>query len=177
MTTTQINPGSPHVMRVPNAIGMLMADHLSAAVLFDNFEVAKSQGNDALKRALAIQIATDLTVHTQIEEEIFYPAVRELLPDRGEMIDEALSEHAEVKAAIAELNSLTHAVPLPARADELMAEIMEGVRHHVAEEETDMFTRLRATGADLTATGLAMQARKEDLKTTMAEETGKRRSQ
>jgi hemerythrin superfamily protein len=159
---------------VPNAIGMLMADHLSVAVLFDSFENARASGDGTLKRALAIQIATELTVHATIEEEIFYPAVRELRPDAGDLVDEAESEHAEVKAAIAELAGMLDSTPDSAKVDALMGRIMEGVRHHVEEEETQMFPKLRLADADLTDTGLAMKARKEDLKTTLAETAGKR---
>jgi hypothetical protein len=133
---------------VPNAIGMLMADHLSVAVLFDSFENAMASGDGTLKRALAIQIATELTVHATIEEELFYPAVRELRPDAGDLVDEAESEHAEVKAAIAELAGMLDSTPDSAK--------------------------VRLADADLTDTGLAMQARKEDLKMTLAETAGKR---
>jgi hemerythrin superfamily protein len=85
-----------------DAIGMLMADHKKVKKLFSDFKKLKEEGGSDEKAALVDQICTELKVHTAIEEEIFYPAVRNAIDD-SDLMDEALVEHAGAKSLIAQL--------------------------------------------------------------------------
>ena len=88
-----------------DAIKMLTEDHKKVKKLFAQFEKIKDDGNSDEKSELVKQICTELLIHTHLEEEIFYPAVREAI-DEEDLIEEAEVEHNEVKQLIAELEDL-----------------------------------------------------------------------
>ena len=93
-------PTTPTKMSVPaDAIAMLRADHKAVSELFEAFEGARSSEK---KKALVAEICNELEVHTQLEEEIFYPAVKRVLKDK-ELVPEATIEHQSVKDLIAQL--------------------------------------------------------------------------
>ena len=139
---------------------MLKADHQRVADLFEEFESAKSGKS---KMSIVAQICTELTVHAQIEEEIFYPAVKAALKDQ-KMVPEATVEHAAVKNLIAEVQGKE---PYGEMYDAKVKVMGEFVKHHVKEEEKEMFPKVRKTDLDLKALGDKMATRKEELMATM----------
>ena len=120
-----------------DAIEMLMADHKKVKKLFGNFETHKDDGDDEDKSAIVKLICNELKVHTTLEEEIFYPAVRKAIQDSA-LMDEALVEHAGAKELIAQLEE---ADPEDDLYDAKVTVLGEQIDHHVKEEEGDMFRR------------------------------------
>ena len=142
----------------PDAIALLKADHRKVEGLFEEFEKARASTR---KAALVRQICTELTVHTMIEEEIFYPACRGKI--EGDTLDEAYVEHDGAKMLIAELMDAT---PDDAFYDAKVKVLSEEIKHHVKEEEMraeGMFAQAREAGLDMAALGAEMRARKEEL--------------
>jgi hemerythrin superfamily protein len=139
-----------------DALALLKADHDLVEDLFGKFEKART---DEQKDALADQICMELTIHAQIEEEIFYPAVREAIDDE-DLIDEAEVEHATAKDLIAQIEDSQ------AGDDKFEAKVTvlgEYIRHHVKEEESEMFPKVKKTDLDLKELGSEMAARKAEL--------------
>ena len=142
----------------PDAIDLLEKDHRAVEKLFAAFEAAKS---DARKQDLANQICAALKVHTQIEEEIFYPASREVFTDKQEeMVDEAVVEHASAKELIGEIEAMKAGEDL---FDAKVKVLSEQIEHHVGEEEKEYFPAVRKKDLDLNALGAQMAARKAEL--------------
>ena len=141
-----------------NAISLLMKDHKNVKALFAQYE-GLSDRSFATKKKLADQICHELTVHTQVEEEIFYPAVRRPIHD-GDLMDEAVVEHASAKELIAQILAMDPSEDL---YDAKVTVLSEQIEHHVKEEKGDMFPKVRKTGVDLDALGEQMAARKEQL--------------
>lgn len=142
----------------PDAIALLKADHRKVEGLFEDFEKATAS---AKKAALVRQICTELTVHTKIEEEIFYPACRGKIEE--DTLDEAYVEHDGAKMLIAELMD---GAPDDAFYDAKVKVLSEEIKHHVKEEEArseGMFAQAREAGLDMDALGDAMRARKAEL--------------
>ena len=142
----------------PDAIALLKADHRKVEGLFEDFEKATAS---AKKAALVRQICTELTVHTKIEEEIFYPACRGKIEE--DTLDEAYVEHDGAKMLIAELMD---SAPDDAFYDAKVKVLSEEIKHHVKEEEArseGMFAQAREAGLDMEALGDAMRARKAEL--------------
>ena len=150
-----------------DAIQLLKADHREVEKMFAEFE--KTNGA-ATKTRLADQICLALKVHTQIEEEIFYPAAREALSDE-EMVDEAVVEHAAAKDLIAEIEAMDVGEDL---FDAKVKVLSEQIEHHVEEEEKEMFPKLQKTDMDMRALGLRMAERKTELMSSMARPNGHR---
>lgn len=150
----------------PDAIASLKEDHRKVAGLFEQFDKARSKDH---KADLVRQICTELIVHTMIEEEIFYPALRGAIDD--DLLDEAYVEHDGAKMLIAELLDAT---PSADFYDAKVTVLSEEIKHHVKEEEQPsigMFSQARATGADMNMLGDRLSARREELK-AMFEATG-----
>ena len=142
----------------PDAIALLKADHRKVEGLFEDFE--KATGS-AKKAALVRKICTELTVHTMIEEDIFYPACRGKIEE--DTLDEAYVEHDGAKVLIAELMD---SEPNDAFYDAKVKVLSEEIKHHVKEEEArseGMFAQAREAGLDMDALGEAMRARKAEL--------------
>lgn len=144
-------PGAPK-----DALALLKADHREVDQMFEQFEDANGS---AAKSKLVQQICLALKVHTQIEEEIFYPATRKQTKD-NDLVDEAVVEHAAAKDLIAQLES---AKPGDDLYDAKVKVLGEQVRHHVQEEEHEMFPEVKQSGMDLVAIGEQMAARKQEL--------------
>ena len=138
------------------ATAMLRADHKKVSALFDQYEGARSVQK---KMALVAEICTELEVHTQIEEEIFYPAVKQALKDK-ELVPEATVEHASVKDLIAQVKGVT---PDGEMFDAKIKVMSEFVKHHVKEEQNEMFPKAKKTKLDLLALGAQMAERKQEL--------------
>ena len=139
-----------------DAIALLRADHKLVSDLFEQFEKTRS---DARKAAIVARICKELTVHTEIEEEIFYPAVKAALKDH-ELIPEANVEHASVKDLIAQVEGKT---PDGEMYDARVKVMGEFVKHHVKEEQNEMFPKAKKTKVDMVALGAQMAARKQEL--------------
>ena len=139
-----------------DAIAMLKADHKKVSALFADFEKTRSAGR---KKTIVAQICTELTVHTTLEEEIFYPAVRAALRDK-ELVPEANVEHASVKDLIAQVEGVE---PDGEMYDAKVKVMGEFVKHHVKEEQNEMFPRAKKTRLDMVALGQQMAARKQEL--------------
>ena len=145
-------------MTKPDAIALLKADHRKVESLFEAFEKAKS---DAVKKSLVREICTELSAHTAIEEEIFYPACTGQIED--DTITEAYVEHDGAKVIIAELLASS---PDNAFYDSKVKVLSEQIKHHVKEEEQrteGMFAQARDAGLDMEALGDQMTARKKAL--------------
>jgi hemerythrin superfamily protein len=142
-----------------DAIELLMADHHRVARLFAEFDALKEDGSDEAKSALVEQICRELTLHTTIEEEIFYPAVRSAIEDDG-LMDEALVEHEGAKELIAQLRA---ADPEDDLYDAKVTVLGEQIDHHVEEEEGSMFPRAKGSGIDTMSLGAALMRRKAEL--------------
>ena len=138
-----------------NAITLLRADHQKVTDLFENFEKSRTT---AKKKVIAQEICKELTVHATIEEEIFYPAAKAALNDT-EMVPEALVEHDGVKKLIAEIEGSVEGEMFEARVKVLS----ELIKHHVKEEQTELFPAVKKTSLDLTALGAQLVARKTEL--------------
>ena len=142
----------------PDAIALLTADHRKVEELFEKFEKAKS---DSVKTSLVQQICTELSVHTAIEEEIFYPACTGQIED--DTLTEAYVEHDGAKVIIAELLASS---PDNEFYDSKVKVLSEQIKHHVKEEEMraeGMFAQARDAGLDMDALGEQMAARKKEL--------------
>ena len=142
--------------RAQDAIAMLMADHRKVKKLFSDFDKLKEGGSDEDKGALVSEICNELKIHTELEEEIFYPAVRKAIDDSG-LMDEALVEHAGAKDLIAQLED---ASPDDDLYDAKVTVLGEQIDHHVKEEEGDMFPKAKKARADTEALGATMLKRK-----------------
>jgi hemerythrin superfamily protein len=139
-----------------DAIAMLMADHKKVKKLFSDFDKLKEEGSDEDKSAIVNQICNELKTHTELEEEIFYPAVREAIDD-SDLMDEALVEHAGAKDLIAQLED---ASPGDDLYDAKVTALGEQIDHHVKEEEGDMFPKAKKAKVDTEALGATMLKRK-----------------
>ena len=146
-----------------DAIAMLMADHKKVKKLFSDFDELKEEGSDEEKSALVDQICNELKIHTELEEEIFYPAVRKAIDD-PDLMDEALVEHAGAKDLIAQLEDASPADDL---YDAKVTVLGEQIKHHVKEEEGEMFPNAKKATIDLDALGATMLKRKIELMDTM----------
>jgi len=142
--------------KTQDAIALLTADHRKVEALFEKYESARSKKADIAK-----QICMELTIHTLIEEEIFYPACREAGAD-SDIMNEANVEHDGAKVLIAELENGS---PDDEFYDAKVKVLSEEIKHHVKEEEKrgGVFTEARQAGLDLVALGEKMAARKEEL--------------
>jgi hemerythrin superfamily protein len=139
-----------------DAIALLRADHQLVQELFDKFE--KTRG-EARKAALAEQICNELTVHAQIEEEIFYPAAREVIREE-DLLHEATVEHQSAKDLIAQIEA---GDPGDELFDAKVKVLGEYIKHHVKEEQNELFPQVRKTKLDLKELGQRLMARKEEL--------------
>ena len=142
--------------RAPDALALLKADHDLVQDLFAQFEKARTEKQ---KTTLAQEICTELTIHAQIEEEIFYPAVREAIDDE-DLMDEAEVEHASAKDLIAQIEK---SAPGEQQFDSKVTVLGEYVKHHIKEEQSEMFRKVRKADLDLKELGAAMSARKAEL--------------
>ena len=141
-----------------DAIALLKADHRKVEGLFEKYE--KTTESSA-RQKLCHQICTELKIHTSIEEEIFYPALRGKIED--DTLDEAYVEHDGAKVLI---NDLESASPDADFYDAKVKVLSEEIKHHVGEEEMPkegMFAQARATDVDLVAMRDRMMARKQEL--------------
>ncbi|RAK60751.1 hemerythrin domain-containing protein [Phenylobacterium hankyongense] len=141
-----------------DAVALLKADHRKVEDLFAQFEAAKGDGK---KKALAEQICMELTIHTKIEEDVFYPACEGSVEE--DLLKEAYVEHDGAKVLIAEIEA---GGPDDEFYEAKVKVLSEQIEHHVEEEEKrveGMFSQARKAGLDMDALGETMAAEKKQL--------------
>jgi len=148
--------------QAPDAITLLKNDHRQVEEWFEEFGTTSAK---AKKQKLAEQICTALKVHTEIEEEIFYPACREAGIEE-DLMDEADIEHDSAKKLIAEIEA---GAPGDDHYDARVKVLSEMIKHHVKEEEQrdGMFAKAKKADLDLEELGQQLQARKDELMKAM----------
>ena len=140
-----------------DAIHILTTDHDIVKQLFDQFEDADGP---ASKRRISRQAINELKVHAAIEEEIFYPALRQQIVEK-DVMNEADEEHHVAKVLIAELDRMDGTED---HFDAKFTVLAENVRHHIMEEEGEMFPRARSLDIDFLKLGQQILRRKQQLK-------------
>ena len=145
---------------VTDALGLLRADHDKVKALFREFDTLKGNDDeDRRKTELVDEICYELTLHSMLEEEIFYPALRKAIDD-DEMLDEADIEHAGARELIGQLEIMA---PGDDHYDATVTVLGEEIEHHIEKEEGEMFEAARAAGIDLDDLGEQLAARKDEL--------------
>jgi len=143
-----------------NAVRLLTSDHREVKALFQQYqELVDHEAEDEEKQALAQQICAMLTVHAQIEEEIFYPAAKESIKE-ADLVNEATVEHASAKDLIAQIEGSD---PTDEMYDSMVKVLGEYIDHHVKEEEGQLFPQARRAKLDLEELGRQLLERKTEL--------------
>lgn len=148
----------PKTKSAHDAIALLKEDHAKVKKAFKEFEKLDHEDTATVKE-LVSSVCEDLKVHTSIEEEIFYPAVRAEIDD-DDLMNEAKIEHQSAKDLIEQLEKLEADDPLYVPTFTVLAEY---VRHHIEEEEGEMFPQVKKLDLDLEALAERMMERKEEL--------------
>lgn len=145
-----------------DAVDLLDADHKAVKKMFKDYEElteSRSKSAAGKKRELADKICLELTIHATIEEEIFYPAARGAIKDNA-LLNEATVEHASAKDLIAQIKMMDVSDPL---FDAKVTVLGEYIDHHVKEERTEMFPKVRKTRLDLVGMREQLEARRQEL--------------
>ena len=142
---------------MPNAMTLLKEDHQKVKELFDKFEDTKSSGS---KAKIVTQAIRELKVHATVEEELFYPALRQKMEDEERILEEADEEHHVAKVLIAELEKMNGSED---HWEAKFTVLSESVRHHIKEEEGDMFKKAKKTDIDFEILGNQMANLKKRL--------------
>ena len=146
-----------------DACELLDADHVAVKHLFVEYaRLALAMPQDSVERRseLALQICSELSVHARIEEEIFYPALRDAAPEASSQLQEAQQEHDRARELIAQVQALGTA---GAEMDECITKLAMEVEHHVKEERDILFPKARTCGLDLAALAAQLRQRQQDL--------------
>jgi hemerythrin superfamily protein len=157
-----------------DALRMLADDHKRVKKMFEQFEKLKDKEMDDEQKQLLVETAcAELTIHAQLEEEMLYPAARDAIDDM-DLLDEAEVEHASAKHMISELSTMQ---PGDHLYDAKFTVLGEYVKHHIEEEEKELFPKLKKADIDLVELAEAMKERKmalrEELGFTAEEEDQK----
>ena len=135
MTNAQTTTGK-------DVVDVLMTDHREVEAIF--VELESRQGTPERRRQLADVVIAELVRHSVAEEAYVYPAARKALPDGDQLAEHDISEHADAERTMQELEALDPSDP---RFDEVLTRLTATIRHHVQDEESDLFPRLRAAVA------------------------------
>jgi len=145
------------------ALSMLLDDHRKVKKIFSDFKTEKDASR---KQSMVNEACHDLTVHTQIEEQQFYPFLRDQDEKTfGDLLDEALVEHNSAKILISELQKMA---PDDELYDAKFTVLGEYVNHHVKEEENEIFPKVVSKKIDLRELETTMRQLKEELKSEAA---------
>jgi hemerythrin-like domain-containing protein len=141
---------------------MLAEDHKKVKKMFDQFEKMKEEEDEDVeaKQMLVEMCCAELTVHAQLEEELFYPALRDAIDDM-DLLDEAEVEHASAKQLIGELSSMQ---PGDELYDAKFTVLGEYVKHHIEEEEKEIFPKAKKAELDLEAMAEEARERKQEMR-------------
>jgi hemerythrin superfamily protein len=123
-----------------DALSLLRTDHREVEDLFERY-LGMVNGSPKMKRDLVRQMTRELSVHSAIEEQFFYPYIRDNVQGGKQLVGEALHEHHEAKEILAELERME---PKDAGFDERVRKLIRDMRHHVNEEESQLFPKVRA---------------------------------
>ena len=145
-----------------DALDLLAEDHKKVLKLFDTFRKMKKRGDADMDeiQTLVETACAELTIHTRVEEELFYPAIRDAIGE-SDMLDEAEVEHASAKQLIHELAAMQ---PGDELYDARFTVLGEYVKHHINEEENTIFPKAKKAKLDLDTMGEEIRARKEELR-------------
>ena len=150
-----------------DAVSLLSADHAEVKQMFETYrQLVDENADDEQRGELAHNICSMLTVHAEIEEEIFYPAMRECVDDEL-TLDEAEVEHASAKELVEQIEGMD---PGDALYDAKVIVLGEYVDHHVQEEESEIFPQAEKSGIDLDDLGAELATRKRELMATLADD-------
>ena len=158
-----------------NAIELIKSDHRTVEQLYQRYHSLNGQAQQ--KQSIIQEICHELAIHAKLEEEIFYPAVERKLGKEGaSLVKEACKEHDEMKRAMSQLQTSRFTGP---ECEQVFQEMMQGVQHHVKEEETEMLPQAQQQlGAEVDRLGTQMQERKPELqKATLASSSQPREAQ
>jgi hemerythrin superfamily protein len=150
-------------MTKQDPIEMLLEDHKKVQTLFNDFN--KSE-DEAATQGIVNKVCAELTVHAQLEEEIFYPAVREVI-DNADLMDKAMVEHAAAKYLVHELEAMQASDALYKAKFTVLGEY---VNHHIEEEQTQIFPKVKEAKIDLESLGREMADYKQELTAQQFEE-------
>ncbi|MES2354773.1 MAG: hemerythrin domain-containing protein [Pseudomonadota bacterium] len=142
-----------------DAIMLLTADHKRVQKIFKDFEKIKSKGDNETKAEMIRTVCQELTLHAQLEEELFYPALREAMKDK-DLVDEAQVEHNSAKQLIGELESMQ---PGDELYEAKFTVLGEYINHHIKEEQKEIFPRAKKAKINLMELGEEIRHRKADL--------------
>ena len=143
----------------PDALEFLKSQHREVEDLFKQFEKLGDEGPSEEKEPIVRMACEKLTVHASIEEEIFYPAAREI-DDVESLLNEAEVEHNTAKDLIATLDSMDASDPMFSATFTVLSEY---IKHHVKEEEGELFTKVKKSDLDLDALGQELAAQADEL--------------
>ncbi|MGC5305558.1 hemerythrin domain-containing protein [Micromonospora zamorensis] len=133
---------NPQIADDQDVVDILVADHREVETIF--VELETRQGTPEHRRQLVDVVIAELVRHTVAEETYVYPTVRKALPDGDEIADHDITEHADAEQAMKDIESVDPADP---RFEELLTHLTSTIRHHVQDEENELFPRLRAATA------------------------------
>lgn len=157
----------PTTRAAKDACDLLDADHKAVRKMFKEYEEltgSRARGAAQKKKDLAQQICHELAVHAQIEEEIFYPAVREAIKEK-DLIAQAAVEHQTAKALISQIQGMGEPDEM---LDAKVKVLGEYIEHHIKEEKNEIFPKARASRKlDLMAMREQLETRKEELMSEM----------
>lgn len=143
-----------------DAVKLLIDDHKKVKKLFKDFEGIKDGESAASEKSAVVQeICKELTIHTKVEEEIFYPALRESI-DEEDLMDEADVEHAGAKILITQLEGMK---PGDNHYDAMVTVLGEYIDHHIKEEQEEMFPKAQKARVDMVELGERITQRKLEL--------------
>ena len=133
---------NPQTVDDQDVVDILVTDHHEVETLF--VELETRQGTPEYRRQLVDVVIAELVRHAIAEEAYVYPTARKALPDGDQIAEHEIAEHADAERTMKDLESVDPSDP---RFDELLAHLTSTIRHHVQEEENDLFPRLRAATA------------------------------
>ncbi|MET7876005.1 hemerythrin domain-containing protein [Micromonospora profundi] len=133
---------NPQTVDDRDVVDILVTDHHEVEALF--VELETRQGTPEYRRQLVDVVIAELVRHAIAEEAYVYPTARKALPDGDQIAEHEIAEHADAERTMKDLESVDPSDP---RFDELLAHLTSTIRHHVQEEENDLFPRLRAATA------------------------------
>lgn len=158
-STTSATRAKKTEKKPADALALLKDDHQAVQQLFKDFEKIQENGSPEEKLNIVLQACSELKVHTEIEEQIFYPAIRQSIDDEL-LLDEAEVEHKSAKDLISQLESMKSDDP---KFDAVFTVLAEYIVHHVEEEEKEMFPKVKKAKLDLAELGERMQELKDSL--------------
>lgn len=145
---------------VSDVIEILIEDHKKVSKFFAEFEKIRHHANDETKQTLVETACTELVIHTQVEEEYLYPALREVF-DESDLLDEAEVEHNIAKQLIGELESMQ---PDDELYDAKFTVLGQYVKHHIEEEQNKIFPKITAAKMDFKSLGRSIRQRRDELR-------------